>query len=120
MSEGDAISSDWPPSWPLPSPTAEPGEWTMYSAENVDVAPPVPLYAKLSSEPPPGVSSGSLPVLELVVSPSGDVESARMLTPSPNVTTSTLVSAVKAWRFRPATLNGRPARYPYFVRVTTQ
>ena len=105
---------------PLPSPAVEPGEWTIYSADNVDVVPPVPLHAKLPSEPPAGVSADSLPLVELIISPTGEVESVRMLTPSPSVTTSMMVSAVKAWRFRPATRNGRPVRYRYFVRLTVQ
>jgi hypothetical protein len=104
----------------LPAPDVEPGEWTIYSAENLDVVPPTPVHAKLPSDPPPGVRSDSLPLLELVIAPSGEVESARMLTPSPDVTASMMVSAVKAWRFRPAMQNGRPVRYRLLLRLTSQ
>jgi hypothetical protein len=105
---------------PLPAPAVEPGEWTIYSTESLDVVPPTPVHAKLPSEPPPGVRPDSLPLLELVISASGEVESARLMTPSPSVPASMMVSAVKAWRFRPATRNGRPVRYRLMLRLTSQ
>jgi hypothetical protein len=104
----------------LLAPTVGPGEWTIYSAENPDVVPPSPLHAKMPSEPPQGVPVDSLPLLELVISAGGEVESARLMTPSPNVSVSMMVSAVKAWRFQPATRNGQPVRYRLLMRLTSQ
>jgi hypothetical protein len=105
---------------PLPTPAVEPDGGTIYSAENRDVVPPTAIHARVPSEPPPGVRPGSLPLLELVISASGEVESARLLTPSPNVSTSMMVSAAKAWRFEPASRNGRPVRYRLRLRLASQ
>lgn len=105
---------------PLPSPAVEPDGGTIYSAADSDVVPPTPVHPKVPSEPPPGVRADSLPLLELLISTSGEVESARMLTPSPDVTASMMVSAVKAWRFAPATRSGRPVRYRLQLRLTSQ
>src|SRR5450759_3015364 len=105
---------------PLPAPVVEAGEWTIYSAEDLDVGPPVSVHPKLPSEPPPGVRLETLPLLELVISAAGDVETVRLKTLSPDIRTSMMLSAVKAWRFQPATLNGRPVRYRYLVRLTSR
>jgi hypothetical protein len=105
---------------PLPTPAVEPDGGTIYSAENRDVVPPTAIHARVPSEPPPGVHPGSLPLLELVISASGEVESARLLTPSPNVSTSMMVSAAKAWRFEPASRNGHPVRYRLRLRLASQ
>lgn len=105
---------------PLPAPAVEPGRAKIYAAADTDVIPPSPIHPKVPSEPPPGVRSGSLPILELVISANGEVESARLMSPSPSVSASMMVSAVKAWRFAPATRNGRPVRYRLQLRLTTQ
>jgi hypothetical protein len=44
----------------------------------------------------------------------------KLRTSSPDVRTSMMISAFKAWRFEPATRNGRPVRYRLLIRLTTQ
>jgi Gram-negative bacterial TonB protein C-terminal len=59
-------------------------------------------------------------LLDLVISASGEVESVRLRTSSPDIRTSMMLSAFKAWRFDPARRNGRPVRYRYLVKLTSQ
>ena len=102
------------------APVVEAGDWTIYSAADLDVVPPTSVRPTLQSEPPPGVRPETLPLVELVISASGEVESVKLRTAVPDVRTSMMISAVKAWRFQPATRNGRPVRYRYLVRLTGQ
>jgi hypothetical protein len=59
-----------------------------------------------------------LTLLDLVISPEGAVEQVRMRTTPRNVREFMLVSAAKAWRFQPATLDGRPVRFRHSVAIT--
>jgi hypothetical protein len=93
------------------APIVEPGEWAVYSAEDADVVPPMAVHPKLPTEPPPGVRIEELPVIELLISATGEVERARLRTMRPDVRASMMVSAAKAWRFDPATRGGTPVRY---------
>jgi hypothetical protein len=50
-------------------------------------------------------------VMELIVTEAGTVERARFLTPPERMTDLMLLSAAKAWVFRPGTKDGRPVSY---------
>lgn len=102
----------------LPASLLEVEDWTIYSAEDLEVVPPVSIHPRLPSEPPPGIDVESLPLVELVIAASGEVESVRLRAPSPDVRTSMMISAVKAWRFQPATRQGRAVRYRQTIRLT--
>ena len=64
--------------------------------------------------------SDTLPQVELVVSSSGEVESVKLVTEQAGVGPSMMLSAIKAWRFRPATRDGEPVRYRLRMRLTNQ
>jgi hypothetical protein len=102
------------------APVVAPGDWVIYSADDLDVVPPVAVYQRVPSGPPDGVSADSLPLLELLVSATGEVEKLRLITPTREVRTTMMLSAAKAWRFVPAKRNGVPVRYRQIVRLTSQ
>jgi len=93
---------------------------TIYAAVDTDVVPPSLLRSRLPADPQAGPGSDSVPEIELVVSQAGEVELVKLLTPQAGVRSSMMLSAVKAWRFAPATRDGRPVRYRLVVRLTSQ
>jgi TonB family protein len=90
----------------------------VFSAANADVVPPALERSRLPSSPPPGVRSEDLPEVEVVVSPQGQVESVKLLTPGAGVLPSMMLSAIKNWKFEPATRNGEAVRYRLRMRLT--
>ena len=70
---------------------------------------------RLRSEYSPGPASqataGQTGLVEVVVSATGTVESAKFVSTPLNVHESMLLSAVKAWRFRPAMRDGQAIRF---------
>jgi len=104
---------------PVAAAAAAP-DMTIYTSANADVVPPKLLRSRLSAEPGAGPPAESLPEVEIVVSSSGDVESVRLVTPQAGVRSAMMLSAIKSWRFDPATLNAQPVRYRLLMRLTRQ
>jgi len=73
--------------------------------------PPVLVQPRLSLEPPAGVPLGALSVFDVLVSDDGRVETIRLAGPARDYREAMIQSAIKMWRFRPATKDGRPVRY---------
>ena len=90
----------------------------VYAKGDPDVIPPQSVYPKLPTDPP-GAETRGRTVLELLVSAEGSVERVRLRTPPRDVHEFMLVSAAKAWRFDPATVQGRPVRFLFDVAITT-
>lgn len=86
-------------------------EEKIYSAADTEVSPPKPIGSQLPSAAPRGVPSGNLGRLEIVVNRAGHVESVKLYTPMNGYQDRMIVSAAKAWRFRPALKNGKPVRF---------
>jgi protein TonB len=107
----------------LPVIVAEPDESAMppevppgpYTEADADVQPPVLVYPQLPTEPRPSPPA-SAPHFELLVNERGEVDQVRLRATDANVQDRMMVSAAKAWRFSPATKDGKPVRYR--VRVT--
>ena len=91
----------------------------VYAKGDPDVFPPQSVYPKLPTESP-GTDARDRTVLELLISADGSVERVRLRTPPRDVHEFMLVSAAKAWRFDPATVNGRPVRFLYDVAIPYQ
>ena len=72
---------------------------------------------QLPRELPPDVNRTELRLIELVISPLGTVESVKLIGDPRNVHDSMLLSAAKAWVFRPAVKDGVPVRYRKTVSV---
>jgi hypothetical protein len=84
----------------------------VYSRADGLVSPPRPLRPQLPPEPPFDPTVAAPTELELVIGPTGLVESAKLQTPPRNITEFMLVSAAKAWIFQPAELDGHRSPPP--------
>jgi hypothetical protein len=123
-----AVRPSVPAAQPAPQPAADAPvaaaapapDTTIYSSANTDVMPPKLLRSRLPAEPGAGPGAEPLPEVELVVSSSGEVESVRLATPQAGVRSAMMLSAIKSWRFDPATLNAQPVRYRLLMRLTRQ
>ena len=91
----------------------------IYSRSDASVTPPRQVYPALPADPAPGTRREDLTVLDLVVAADGQVEHVRMRTSPRDVHEFMLVSAAKAWRFEPATVDGRPVRFRHSVAITS-
>jgi hypothetical protein len=92
----------------------------VYSSVDAEVAPPALVRPRLPIAPSPEVRADEIPEVEVVVSPAGEVESVKLLTRPTGVGAAMMLSAVKTWRFHPATRDGEPVRYRLRLRLTNQ
>jgi TonB family protein len=92
----------------------------VYSAADAEVAPPAFVRTRLPAAPSPAIRADELPEVEVVVSPAGDVESVKLLTQPTGVGPAMMLSAIKNWRFHPATRDGQPVRYRLRIRLTNR
>ena len=89
----------------------------IYSPRSEGVSSPIAVRPQLPRELPPNVNRSDLRLIELVISPLGTVESVKLIGVPRNVHDSMLLSAAKAWVFRPAVKDGVPVRYRKTVSV---
>lgn len=87
----------------------------IYSDADAGVVPPVATYPRLPSSLPEGTEPGDLAVIDLIISPGGNVESVKLRS-APTTMADTMIltmslSAAKTWRFEPASKDGQPVRY---------
>lgn len=94
-----------------PVPASAEAATRIYSADDVDVQPPVATRAWFFAAPPEGISRSSLTEIEVVVSPKGDVESAKIVAGPRTYTDGMILSAIKGGKFRPAQKDGQPVTY---------
>ncbi len=114
-----------PPPPPLPpSPPAQvaaahpppPARPAIYTAVDADVIPPstisqvLPLFPGQVMIPRTGK-------LEVVINETGTVESAVMIATVTAAYDALVVAATKAWRYRPATVNGAPVKFRKIVQL---
>jgi hypothetical protein len=92
----------------------------LFSAADASVVPPTLLRPRLPTRSSAGSSEESLPQVELLVSRTGEVESVKLLTRPADVRAAMMLSAIKTWRFEPATRDGQPVRYRLNLRLTNQ
>jgi hypothetical protein len=90
----------------------------VFAADDPRVVPPTLLRPHLPSEPGPWLTPGTIGTFDLLVRPDGGVEQVRLQSPTNRFQERMLLSAAKAWRFRPATRNGVPVWCHVRVRVT--
>ena len=93
---------------------------TVYSAESVGVSPPVGVNLQLPRQLPPEFDRNQLGKMELLIALDGNVESAKLVKAPRNVHDSMLLSAAKAWQFRPAMKDGNPVRYRKTVWIAAR
>jgi hypothetical protein len=88
----------------------------IYSLPEGGIVPPYPLSRQFPATTPAGVPANRVGTLDLIVGRLGEVEFVKLYTPLNRYHERMIVSAVKAWRYRPATKDGRPVKYR--LRVT--
>ena len=76
------------------------------------------VYPQLPSKPTRDTSMTKPGELDLLVLEDGTVAEARLIPQSDRLQDRMLISAAKAWRFRPATKEGRAVRYRVRVPIT--
>ena len=89
----------------------------IYTDADLDVTAPRALSRQFPLNPPEGIRPDRLGVLEIIVGRQGDVEFVKLHTPLNRYHERMVVSAAKAWRYRPATKDGTPVRYRLNVTV---
>ncbi|HNV02574.1 MAG TPA: DUF192 domain-containing protein [Vicinamibacterales bacterium] len=99
------------------SGAALPASAVVYTASDPLVVPPVLVRPTLPAGPPPGMRTEELPEVEIVVSAAGDVSSVRLVSAGAGARQAMMLSAVKAWQFRPATRGGQPVPYRLRLRL---
>jgi hypothetical protein len=92
----------------------------IYSAADKVVTPPRLLSTAPSASATGTGSSSTRAQVEVTISASGDVETVRLVTGGTGTLSGMQLSAVKAWRFTPATLNGKAVRYRQRFLLPTQ
>jgi hypothetical protein len=104
------------PALPSTPPIAAP----VYSAADRDVEPPVPLKPKIETVLPADERVENLSVIDVVISVDGEVDLVKLVRPVRGVREAMMLSAVKAWRFRPARKDGQPVAYQkrIWIRVS--
>ena len=90
----------------------------IYSASDA-VVPPVGIRPQLPRTVPPEIDRDRMARLELLILPDGTVGSVKLLGHR-DVRDAMLVSAAKAWEFRPAMKDGHPVSYRKIVWMTFQ
>jgi hypothetical protein len=68
----------------------------------------------LPQQPAPGVDTG---YFDIIVDEKGDVEFVKLHSPMHRYQDRMLVAAAKAWKFRPALLNGTPVKYRLQISI---
>jgi hypothetical protein len=90
----------------------------VYIAGAEGISPPVAVHSQLPRELSPTVNPASLSRIEIVIARDGTVESARLVGNRRDLQGGMLLSAVKAWEFRPATKDGMAVRYRKTILVS--
>lgn len=85
-----------------------------YTTADADVIAPVLTRPQLPSAP--GAEAAGTEV-DVAIDETGRVESVRLVRFEDGLNQRMMVSAVKAWRFAPATRNGVPVKYVKRVRL---
>jgi hypothetical protein len=89
----------------------------IYTSKDNGVVPPRPLSRQFPNATPNGVPPHRVGTLEMVIGKDGTVEFVKLHTPLNRYHERMIVSAAKAWQYRPATKGGRPVKYRLTVTI---
>ena len=100
----------------MPPPAAV--DTGVYTAKSADVAAPELVYPQLPTKPFSDGTTHQPGELDLLVLEDGTVGEVKLVPESNRLQDRMMVSAAKAWRFRPAQKNGLPVRYRMRIPIT--
>ena len=89
----------------------------LFDANDVNVTPPATVRVQLPELAEAGPGDDRVGVVEAIVSTIGEVEKVKLLSPHRSFHQAMILSAVKAWRFQPAVMDGDAVRYRYLIPV---
>jgi TonB family protein len=101
---------------PAPPPAAIQAP-KFYTADDRNVIPPQAIRQQIPAFPG-RVTVSKSGVLEVVIDPSGNVESAMMRVPVNAQYDRMATTAAKSWQYRPATVDGKPVKFVKRIQVT--
>jgi outer membrane biosynthesis protein TonB len=90
----------------------------VYMTTDASVQPPELVYPQLPLKPIGGAVLTPPGELDLLITEEGTVAEARLVPASDRLQDRMMVSAAKAWRFRPALKDGRAVRYRFRIPIT--
>jgi len=99
---------------PGPPATIQP---KIYTSEDRNVIPPQAIRQQIPAFPGK-VTMAKSGVLELVIDPAGNVESATMRVPVNAQYDRMTTAAAKTWQYQPATVDGSPVKFVKRIQVT--
>lgn len=112
-----------PPPPPAPEPPPPPvpvqAPRSSYSSADANVIPPVTVRQDLPAFPGQ-ILVGKTGMLEVLIDETGAVESAIVRQSVSPQYDNLALAAAKAWRYRPATLNGAPVKFRKAVQITVR
>jgi hypothetical protein len=89
----------------------------IYTAADAGVIPPRPLSRQFPAATPMGVPPHRVGTLEMIIAKDGSVEFVKLHTPLNRYHERMIVSAAKAWTYRPAMKAGKPVKYRLTVQI---
>lgn len=115
-----AASTEQPmvPATPVPQPPPPtPRVEKVYTAADTNVVPPVTINQRIPAFPE-RIRVPRTGIVEVVIDPTGAVESATVIEPlTPQIDRLTL-AATRTWQYQPATVNGVPVKYAKRIQVS--
>jgi TonB family protein len=131
FAELSAKASAPPPLPPAPAPAPAPVPAMAAAAPSSSIPPPPRIYsAGDANVTAPIALNQALPAypgqvmiprsgkIEVVIDESGAVESVEMTGPVSNTYDRLAITAAKTWKFKPATVDGKPVKFRKVVQVT--
>jgi len=100
----------------IPIPRA--GEAPVFSATDQGVTPPVRVPPRLNTPRQQAQGAEDLSSIDLIISDRGEVESVKLVSPVRDYREAMMLSAVKAWRFTPASIDGLRVRYQLRIHIS--
>ena len=103
----------------VPAPTASAAPPPKVVALSEDTEPPVAITQTAPAYPPALKAEGveGFVVVRFIVTESGAVDDLRVVKSSDPRFNDAVLAAVRAWRFKPATSQGRPVPYPKTLKI---
>jgi hypothetical protein len=89
----------------------------VYTKADAGIVPPRALSRQFPATTPNGVPAHRVGTLEMIIGKEGTVEFVRLHTPLNRYHERMIVSAAKAWLYRPATKAGKPVRFRLTVTI---